>query len=100
MQGLHFITKQTKLCHQIQFHHQINGGNQSTINQTTHKCVMTMKKIVHHMISDEMLLVAKVVVTKILLSPIVWQQNIFSYHPIGDKTFLVIASLVTENFPS
>jgi hypothetical protein len=37
MQGLHFITRQTK------FRGQLNGEDQSTINQTTHihRCAVT-----------------------------------------------------------
>jgi len=41
MQDLHFITKQTKFRRQIKFHCQINRGDQSTINWTTHTHAMT-----------------------------------------------------------
>jgi hypothetical protein len=58
-----------------------------------------IKTFGHHMIGDEMLLVAKVVATKNIFSPIVWQQKNFNCHTIGDKKNLVIASLATKIFP-
>ncbi len=56
MQGLHFITVQTKSCRQIKFYNQINGGDQSIINRTTHihKRAINEKRFSRHTISDEM----------------------------------------------
>ncbi len=79
MQGLHFITMQAKFCHQIKFHNQINGGDQSTINWTTqiHKRVITEKTFNRHTISDEM------------FSVNAWQLKAFCHQSCGDRKFHV-----------
>jgi hypothetical protein len=46
------------------------------------------KKLNHHMIGDKMLLVTKLVVTKSILSPIMWKLHVFwSSHIFGSGLF-------------
>jgi hypothetical protein len=50
------------------------------------------------MISDGMLLVAKLVATKSILLPILWWQKKFWLSHIGDRKISIVTSLTIENF--
>ncbi len=72
------LPSKSKFCHQIKFHHQINGGDQSTINQTIE--------------------IHRLATTKNISLPITWWQNVFDHHSCGNGMFLVTIHVVMECF--